>query len=630
MEEKILNIQTAQNELLEKAKNDGVKTAWDRKVDLKAQCGFGLAGVCCRICAMGPCRVSPVPGKGADRGICGATADVIVARNFARMVAGGAAAHSDHGRSIVLTLLNASKDGDFKVKDEKKLMKVAKRFGVETEERDIYDIAHDLAKAGLEQFSKQIGTLTLPPTVPEKRVEIWNKLKVMPRNIDRDIVSIMHSTHIGCAADAESLIKMSMRAALADGWGGSYMATEFSDIMFETPKEIATEANLGVLEGNSVNVVLHGHEPTLSEMVILASEDPELIELAKAQGADGINLVGMCCTANEATMRHGVKLAGNFLQQELAVVTGAVEAVIVDVQCIMPALAQLSKNYHTKFITTSPKAEITGSTHIEFDEEHAYESAKEILKQAILNFKNRDNSKVHIPNEKSSAVVGYSTESIVSALDKVTNSNIGVTGTVKPLADCIVSGVLRGAAGVVGCNNPKTPHDNGHVEIIKNLIANDVIVVATGCAAQAAAKAGLLQKEARNYAGAGLKKVCELVDIPPVLHMGSCVDISRILELVGTVANHLGVDISDLPVVGVAPEWMSEKAVSIGTYVVSSGIDTWLGVVPPVTGGPEVVDILTNKMEDMVGAKFFIETDPKKASEQMVERIESKRKKIGI
>lgn len=630
MEEKILNIQTAQNELLEKAKKDGVKTAWDRKVDLKAQCGFGLAGVCCRICAMGPCRVSPVPGKGADRGICGATADVIVARNFARMVAGGAAAHSDHGRSIVLTLLNASKDGDFKVKDEKKLIKVAKRFGVETEGRDIYDIAHDLAKAGLEQFSKQIGTLTLPPTVPEKRAEIWNNLKIMPRNIDRDIVSIMHSTHIGCAADAESLIKMSMRAAIADGWGGSYMATEFSDIMFETPKEINTEANLGVLEGNSVNVVLHGHEPTLSEMIILASEDPELIELAKAQGADGINLVGMCCTANEATMRHGLKLAGNFLQQELAVVTGAVEAVIVDVQCIMPALAQLSEKYHTKFITTSPKAEITGSTHIEFDEEYAYESAKEILKQAILNFKNRDKSKVYIPNEKSTAVVGYSTESIVSALDKVTNSNIGVAGTVKPLADCIVSGVLRGAAGVVGCNNPKTPHDNGHVEIIKNLIANDVIVVATGCAAQAAAKAGLLQKEARNYAGAGLKKVCELVDIPPVLHMGSCVDISRILELVGTVANHLGVDISDLPVVGVAPEWMSEKAVSIGTYVVSSGIDTWLGVVPPVTGGPEVVDILTNKIEGMVGAKFFIETDPKKASEQMVERMEEKRKKLGI
>lgn len=630
MEEKIAKIEKIQNELLEKAKNDGVKTAWDRKKDLKAQCGFGLAGVCCRICGMGPCRVSPVPGKGASRGICGATADVIVARNFARMVAGGSAAHSDHGRSIVLTLLNTSKDGDFKVKDEKKLIKVAKRFKVSTEGRDIYDIAHDVARRCLEQYQKQTGTLDLPPTVPKKRAELWDKLGVTPRNIDRDIVSIMHSTHIGCAADAESLIKMSVRASLGDGWGGSYMATELSDIMFETPKEIATEANLGVLKGNSVNVVIHGHEPALSEMLILASEDPELIELAKEQGADGINLVGMCCTANEATMRHGVKLAGNFLQQELAVVTGAVEGLVVDVQCIMPALAQLSEKYHTKFITTSPKAQIKGSTYIEFDEENAYESAKNILREVILNFKNRDKAKVYIPNEKSSAVVGYSTESIINALDKVTNSNIGTTGTVKPLVDCILSGVLRGAAGVVGCNNPKVEHDRSHIEIIKNLIANDVIVVATGCAAQAAAKAGLLQKEARNYAGPGLKKVCELVDIPPVLHMGSCVDISRILELVGTIANYLGADISDLPVVGVAPEWMSEKAVSIGTYVVSSGIDTWLGVMPPVTGGPEVVDILTNKMEDMLGAKFFIETDPTKASEQMISRIEDKRKKLDI
>ncbi|MFD3155759.1 anaerobic carbon-monoxide dehydrogenase catalytic subunit [Haloimpatiens sp. FM7330] len=630
MEQKILNNETAQNKLIEKAKKDGVKTVWDRKVDMKTPCGFGSAGVCCRNCAMGPCRVSPVPGKGNDRGICGATADVIVSRNFARMVAGGAAAHSDHGRSIAFNLYSTSENGDLKVKDEKKLMKVAKRFGVETENRDIYDIAHDLAKTGLQEYGRQFGTLTLPTAVPEKRKEVWNKIGIMPRGIDRDIVSIMHSTHIGCAADAESMLKIAMRTALGDGWGGSYTATEFSDIMFETPKSIATEANLGVLEGNSVNVVLHGHEPTLSEMVILASEDPEIVELAKAQGADGINLVGMCCTANEATMRHGLKIAGNFLQQELAVVTGAVEAVIVDVQCIMPALAKLSENYHTKFITTSPKARIKGATHIEMDEEHPYESAKKILKEAILNFKNRDNSKVEIPHIKSEAVVGYSTEGIVSELDKVANSNIGALGTVKPLADCIVSGVLRGAAGVVGCNNPKVKHDASHVEMIKNLIANDVIVVTTGCAAQAAAKAGLLTKEARKYAGAGLAKVCELVDIPPVLHMGSCVDNSRILELVGEVANYLKLDIADLPVVGAAPEWMSEKAVSIGTYVVCSGIDTWLGVVPPVTGGPEVVDILTNRMEDMVGAKFYIETDPTKAAQQMVERVEEKRKKLGI
>ncbi|MEY7999804.1 anaerobic carbon-monoxide dehydrogenase catalytic subunit [Clostridium sp. Mt-5] len=630
MEEKVISIDQSTLQMLEKAKEDGVETAWDRKKALKVPCGFGAAGVCCRTCAMGPCRVSPVPGKGIARGICGATADVIVSRNFARMVAAGTAAHSDHGRSIALSLYHTSEDGNIKVKDEEKLKKVAERFNVETEGRDKYDIAHDVAKAGLEDYGRQLGEVNLPPSLPPKRKELWRNIGVFPRAVDREIAAVMHSTHMGCNADAESMIKMSMRCSLTDGWLGSYMGTEFSDIMYGTPHSVDTEANLGVLEKNSVNIVLHGHEPILSEMIVEASSDPELVELAKSVGADGINLCGMCCTGNEVSMRHGIKIAGNFMQQELAVVTGAVDALVVDVQCIFPALAKLSQSYHTKFITTSPKARITDSTYIELDEEHPLDSAKKILREAILNFKNRDQDKVMIPELKSKAIVGYSVEEILNKLDKVVNTEIGPMQTVKPLADVLVSGVLRGAAAVVGCNNPKTTQDYSHIETIKGLIANDVIVVVTGCAAQAAAKYGLLQKEAAKYAGPGLATVCKLVDIPPVLHMGSCVDISRILDLVGRVANLLGTDMSDLPVAGIAPEWMSEKAVAIGTYVVTSGIDVWLGVVPPVTGGPEVVDILTNRIEDWVGAKFFIETDPKKAVEQIVNRMNEKRKKIGI
>ncbi len=630
MKDRGLLIEAAEEELIAKAKKDGVETAWDRKVEMKTPCGFGSAGVCCRNCAMGPCRVSPVPGKGVARGICGATADVIVARNFARMCAAGSAAHSDHGRSICLYLENASRDGQINIRDEKKLIAVAKRYDIETEGRDIYDVAHDLAAVTLNEFGKPHGNLIFPTALPKKRKEVWDRLGVTPRAIDKDIVSIMHSTHIGCSGDAENLLKMSMRASLGDGWGGSYMATELSDILFTTPSPVETQANLGVLENNSVNVILHGHEPVLSEAVVAAAEDPELIALAKAQGADGINLCGMCCTGNEIALRHGVKMAGNFLQQELAVITGAVEALIVDVQCIMPSLAKLSKSYHTKFITTSPKAEITDSLYIEFEEDNAYESAKKILREAILNYKNRNIDNVLIPNEKCDAVVGFSTEAIVDSLDTVVNSNIGPLQTVKPLADVILSGTLRGAAAFVGCNNPKVKHDEPTVKMIKYLIAHDVIVVITGCAAHAAAKAGLLLKEAKELAGPGLKTVCGLLDIPPVLHQGSCVDISRNLQLVGELANHLGLDISDLPVVGAAPEWMSEKAVAIGMYVVGSGIDAWLGVVPPVTGSTFVADYLLNKMEDSYGSKFFVETDPDKAAVQMLERIEAKRKKLKI
>ncbi|MEN2258460.1 anaerobic carbon-monoxide dehydrogenase catalytic subunit [Paraclostridium benzoelyticum] len=557
--------------------------------------------------------------------MCGADADTIVGRNFARMVAGGAAAHSDHARDIAHTMALASPDGNYKIRDEKKLLDLATEWGVATEDRDIYDIAHEVADVALMEFGKPHGTLRFLERAPKQRQEVWEKYKIKPRAIDREIVTIMHSTHIGCTSDLDSLIHMSMRTSLADGWGGSMIGTRFSDILFGTPIPRETEANLGVLENNKVNIILHGHEPSLSEMVVLAAEDPEMIALAKEVGAEGINLAGMCCTANEVTMRHGVKMAGNFHQQELAILTGAVEAVIVDVQCIFPALASLSDCYHTKFITTSPKAKITGATHIEFNEEEALESAKGIVKEAILNYKNRKAEKVFIPEGKSFATVGYSIEAILSQLDRVVNSQIDEPGTIKPLVDCLKSGVLRGAVGIVGCNNPKTVGDEGHITVMKELIKNDIIVVATGCAAQAAAKHGLLSKDARKLAGKGLATVCELADIPPVLHMGSCVDISRILEVVAACASYLDLDMNDLPVAGVAPEWMSEKAVAIASYVVSSGIDTFLGVMPPVGGSANMVEKLTNTITEHVGAKFAVHENPQELASAIVNNIESKR-----
>ncbi|SHJ09141.1 Ni-dependent carbon monoxide dehydrogenase precursor [Geosporobacter subterraneus DSM 17957] len=622
--------QTSEEQLLEKAVQDGVETMWDRKAAMKAPCGFGEKGICCRICAMGPCRISPVAGKGAQRGICGATADVIVARNLARMVAAGTASHSDHARDIAHVMHMASRDGNFKIRDEKKLLDLASEWGVKTEDRDIYEVAHEVAEIALNEFGKPFGTLRFLERAPEKRKKVWDDLQIRPRAIDREIATILHSTHIGCTGDAESLLHMSMRTALADGWGGSMIGTVFSDILYGTPVPRETESNLGVLDEKQVNIILHGHEPSLSEMIVMASLDPEMQKLAKKVGAEGINLAGMCCTGNEVTMRHGVKIAGNFYQQEMAVLTGAVEAVIVDVQCIFPSLVPITECYHTKFITTSPKAKITGATHIEFHEDRALESAKAIVREAIENFKNRKKEKVFIPTEKSSGVVGYSVEAIIKQLDKVVNPHIDPMGTIKPLADVIKAGVLRGAVGIVGCNNPKSKHDYSHIEIMKKMIANDVIVVTTGCAAQAAVKAGLTNKDARKLAGQGLATVCELVDIPPVLHLGSCVDISRIMTIVGEVAKHMDLDNSDLPVAGIAPEWMSEKAVAIANYVVATGIDTFLGITPPVTGSEEVMDIMTNRVEAMTGAKFFIEEDPHVLADKVLSRIEEKRQKLGI
>ncbi|MCI8275228.1 MAG: anaerobic carbon-monoxide dehydrogenase catalytic subunit [Lachnospiraceae bacterium] len=601
--------------------------AWQIRVKNQTpHCKFGEQGVCCRICAMGPCRITPK----APRGICGCDVHGIVGRNYLKFTAGGAATHSDHGREICHTLYLSAADGNYKVKDEAKLMKLAKEFGVETEGRDLYDIAHEVAEAGLMEYGKPFGFQKFLDRMPASQKELLIENEMAPRAIDREVASSMHMTHMGCSSKPEALVKQSIRCGLGDGWGGSMMGTEFSDVLFGTPKPIDTEANLGVMNADNVNIVVHGHDPSLSEMICEYADDPEMIAYAKEMGAKGITVSGVCCTSNEVAMRRGIPMAGNFLQQENVVLTGACEAIVVDVQCIFPALGPLSKCFHTKFITTSPIAQMPESDYIRFSSANAGENAKYIVKTAIENFKNRKPELVHIPNMKQKATVGYSLEAIVKVLDGVTNSQVDVTGTTKPLLECVTSGVLRGAVAMVGCNNPKIRPDLAHIELIKKLIANDIIVVASGCSAQAAAKAGLMDKRAKELCGAGLKRVCELADIPPVLHMGSCVDISRMMNLVAELAKDSGLKISQLPVVGCAPEWMSEKAVSIGNYVVGTGIDTFLGVDPYVSGSTEVAELLTGGVREWTGAAYTVEKDIEKLVDAMIERIEEKRAAIGI
>ena len=608
--------------MLDRASELNLETAWDRYEKMLPQCGFGELGVCCRNCNMGPCRISPFDDEGPQKGVCGATADIIVARNLIRMIAGGAAAHSDHGRDLAHTLLLTAegKSGGYEIKDEAKLTALAAEYEIPTEGRKKEEIALDLAKAVYAEFGKQEGFVRFTRRAPEQRVALWKKLGIDPRGVDREIVEIMHRTHIGVDNDPVNLILQGLKASIADGWGGSAIATEISDVLFGTPTPIRSQANLGVLKEDEVNVVAHGHEPVLSEMILQASQDADLLALAREKGANGINVVGMCCTGNEICMRHGIPIAGNFLQQELAIITGAVDAMIVDVQCIMPALGPLCECFHTQFISTSPKAKFPSAVHMEFHEETAFETAKEIVKKAVENFENRNPDRILIPDEKTECMVGFSAEAIIQALG----------GSPDPLIDAIKAGSIKGIAGVVGCNNPKIKHDHGHVRLVEELIKNNVLVVTTGCNAIACAKVGLMLPEAADQAGDGLKAVCNSLGIPPVLHMGSCVDISRILTVCAVIAKALGVDISDLPVAGAAPEWMSEKAVSIGSYVVSSGIFTVLGTVPQVLGSPVVTEVLTQTANDVVGAAFAVETDPIKGAALMIAHMDQKRKALGI
>jgi carbon-monoxide dehydrogenase catalytic subunit len=612
-------------QMLEKAKKDGVETAWDRVLSMKA-CPIGADSACCKHCSMGPCRLNARDPYGKV-GVCGATIDTIQARNFARMVASGCAAHTDHGMSMLDLFREVvrGKITDYKIKDPVKLADVAKSIGIETEDRKLEDVAKDLYEELERTYTQVEGEIPFADRVPPKTLENWRKQGIVPRGAMREIMEIMHRTHMGVDQHYENITKQCSRTALADGWGGSMVATEISDILFGTPSPIAIEVNMGVLQEDQVNIIVHGHEPNLFESMIESVNDPTLIEEAKKAGAKGINLAGMCCSGAEVLVRHGIPHAGNFMSTETVLVTGAVDVMCVDVQCIKQGLAKVADCYGTPLITTNPRCNIEGATHIEFHEHTPRECTDDVVIKAISRFKNRK-AAIEIPQIRNIGVHGFSHEYIKYMLGGTFRSSY------RPLNDNIINGRIRGVAGVVGCTNPRVKQDFVHVELVKELIKNDVLVVQTGCSQIALAKAGLTTPEAAVMAGPGLREVCETVGMPPVLGIGSCVDNSRILIACAEMVREggLGESIADLPVAGAAPEWMSEKAISIGHYFVASGVFTIFGVTYPIVEGTKFYNHLFDELGQKGMGKWAFAKDPYDMAKQMIDHIDERRKALGI
>lgn len=627
-------IDPAAIEMLEIAAAANIQTAWDRYKAQQPQCKFGNTGVCCRICIQGPCRIIPTKA-GMEKGICGATVYTIVARNLVRYIAGGASAHSDHGREIAYALLHTATGHapDYKITDKNKLLKVAKRVGIEIEGREVNDIAKDVAIKALEDFGKyNFEPCTwLTTTIDEERKEKFKATTIAPTAIDRSVAQLLHQTHMGTDADPVNIIFGGLKAALAD-YTGMSLATDLTDILFGTPVPVITEANLGVLDAEKVNIAVHGHNPLLSQMVVYAAREIE--PEAKAIGAKGINLVGICCTGNEVLMREGVPTATNFGSQELAIMTGVLDTMIMDVQCIAPGVKDICNCFHTQLVSTSKIAKVPGSYHIDFNEATAMEDAKKIVRLALEQFKKRKPELINIPKFKKQVVGGFSLETMLELFGK-----INPDAPISVLTDAILAGEIKGVCAFAGCNNQKTIHDDPTIRIAKELAKNDVFLVSTGCTAGAFAKAGLLSAEGvEEFAGPGLKKFIKRLEensglkagLPLVFHMGSCVDNSRIANLWTEMAKELKVSVPQLPFVASAPEAMSEKAISIGSWVISMGIPCHVGVLPPIEGSELVYGIATQIARDVFGGYFIFETDADKAAQKLLERIEKRAWKLKI
>ncbi|MHB8191247.1 MAG: anaerobic carbon-monoxide dehydrogenase catalytic subunit [Ferrimicrobium sp.] len=629
-----VNVPVVESALLEIASRKGIKTGRDRLAEMSPQCGFGELGTCCRTCYMGPCRIDPF-GDGPQTGVCGISPDAMVARNMLRETVGGTASHVGHARHVLLTLRDAL-DGKapYEIKGKTKVLSLAKVFDVATEGREIVDVCRDLVDIALEDFGRQdeLPNNWLSKRAPQAEQQLWEDLGLMYSNPHNEIEMAMHASSMGNDADPTSLMMRVLKMSLVDGWTGLALTVDLQDILFGTPEVSVTEAAVGVLEANSVNIATHGHNPVLSEKILNWAE--RMNDDAVAAGAERINVVGVCCTGNELSMRHGVKLAAHNSQSELILVTGAVDAMVVDIQCIWPQLAQVAKCFDTAFITTDPMVRIPDARHIPFEPQHADENAQEIVRAAIDAFKRRQGKPVDIPQHKSEAIVGLSVEAIVGILSKV-----DPVDPLKPVIDNVANGNIFGFVGVVGCSSIRFRDGAMTEEMVKHLLAHNVLVVTTGCTAHILGQAGFLTGEATNlYCGDGLKAVLTAIGeaaglggpLPPVWHMGACVDNSRVVDLLAAVADRLGVKVGQLPAVGSAPELVQEKAISIGGSFLAMGVSCHIAPAPRILGGPMVTQLLTQDLADVTGAVVRVELEAKGAAEWMIAHIAEKRADLGL
>ena len=620
--------------MYKKIKDDSITNIWDRYEaqgfggDPDKRCPFCQGGVRCDLCSNGPCRSDASIDK---RGVCGITADGMAMRMMLLRNVLGTSTYHYHTEQTIKTLrANAKGETPFQIKEPEKLKSFAERLGVDTS-GSINEIALRFSDFVEEDFNRKYSEQSkiVEILAPPERKKAWKKLGIFPGGVHGEMMFSTSSCLTNVDGYYVSLALKAMRIGIAMAYQSQIINEFTQDILFGIPRPHKMRVDLGILDPDYVNVLPNGHEPFLGFAMIQLARKEEWQQKAKAIGAKGLRIIANIETGQEIIQRWEMDdvfygFTGNWIMQEAIMASGCIDIFVADMNCSMPIDPIYAKKYKFKLVPASELVAFEGITErVDYLPNEAEKQAASLLQMAIDNFKERRSSidpVVGLPTKE--AIVGFSTESIVEALG----------GTIEPLLNAIKDGTIRGVAGMVSCTSLRDSGQDVHtIKMVTELIKRDILVLSLGCGNAAVQVGGLCSLEAKEKAGPGLKKLCTLLNIPPVLSYGTCTDTGRLADLIGAISKALGdVPVPDLPVAAVAPEYMEQKATIDAIFALAFGLYTYVNPVPPVTGGPNLVKLLTVDCKDITGGILSVEKDPIKASDAILSHIESNRKKLGI
>ncbi|MGI6684522.1 MAG: anaerobic carbon-monoxide dehydrogenase catalytic subunit [Bacillota bacterium] len=617
-------------EMVKRIREDGMSNVFDRyALQEKIRCKFCLEGVSCKFCSQGPCRISVKGGQ--DKGVCGIGADAMAIRTLLLQNIMGAGTYSHHAYEAYRTL-RATGEGKtpFSIKDPNKLKWMCQQVGIDTNQDQ-----NKMAIALADFLENEMGKDAKDPSVmvekfaPKKRKEVWRKLGIYPSGVVHEEQNCVASCLTNVDGDYVSLALKALRLGLATIYTAQIGLEMVQDILYGTPTPHEVNVDLGIMDPDYVNIVFNGHQPWVGVATLEKAKLAEVQERAKAAGAKGLRIVGSIETGQELLQRFPVNdvfvgLMGDWITIEPLMATGTVDVIAMEENCSPPVMDQYAEKYQVTLVSVSNIIGVPGLKHkMLYHPEDVSGMADRLIELAIENFKKRKEKNIvpKVPKNIQKAIAGFSTEAVLGALGN----------KLDPLVDVISAGKIKGVVALASCSTLRNgPQDWNTVNLVKELINKDILVVSAGCGNHALEVAGLCNLDAVKLAGSGLQEVCNLLKIPPVLSFGTCTDTGRISMLVTALADHLDVDISDLPIAVTAPEWMEQKATIDGVFAVAYGAYTHLSPTPFVTGAPNLVKLLTEDVEGLTGGKIALGDDPKEVADGIEAHINKKRKGLGL